>query len=188
MAEKQMQAVLKLRRDSENNFNRSNIVLQEGEIALVSTPFQGTQIKIGNGQARFSELKYDTLGLLARGFLANETTFNDNTNHAIDHDEHILFLDLNNGFLYYWDSVNNKYQYVKQNEVPAATSSVAGIMKLYDTVSGTNSDGAVTQSALNTAMRRIQVASQSVQFEMDSVDEELLKTDFSTLQALQILD
>lgn len=179
MAEKKMQAVLQLRRGDENYFLRSNIVLQKGEVAIVTTTYQGTRIKIGDGSTRFENLPYETFGLLAKGFISSSdpSVFNDATMHPINHNAHLLFLDQNTGFLYYWDPVNNRYQYVRQNEV-----------KLYDSIDGTATDGSVTQRALNAAMNRIQNAARNVVFGMDDTDTELLKTDFSSLQALQILD
>lgn len=178
MSEKTVQAVIKLRRGSENEFNRSKLVLQKGEVALVTTSFQGTQIKIGDGVTRFDQLKYDTLGLLAKGFISSSdpSVFNDTSVHPINHDEHLLFLDQNTGFLYYWDPVNNKYQYVRQNEV-----------KLYDTLDGSATDGSVTQRALNVAMNRIQNAARNVQFEMNAA-EETLNANLDSLTALQILN
>lgn len=182
-----MKAVLKLRKDSENNFNRSNIILQDGEVAVVSTPFNGTQIKIGDGEHRFTELKYDTLGLLIQGFKVNDTLFKQ-TDNATDVDplSHLLFLDRNTGFMYYWNTQEEKYKYVNKNEI--ATSSIAGIAKLYDDINGNNTDGAVTQRALNTAFSRIQNAANSVVFEMDNNDIEQLNANLSSLNALQILD
>lgn len=196
MAQKDMQAVLKLRRDSENNFTRSNIVLQEGELALVTRPFAGIQVKVGNGSDRFNDLPYANFGLLVKGFLVNDTKFvrTDNVTE-VNPTEHILFLDGNTGFLYYWDPGKEglnprpaRYVYVKQDEVPAATDAVAGIMKLYNDLNGSNTDGAVTQAAVNTAMRRIQNAANGVVFEMDTEDTEKLNADLSPLGALQILD
>ena len=177
-----MQAVLKLRRDSENNFNRSNIVLQQGEVAIVSTPFHGTQIKIGDGTHRFNELKYDTFGLLARGFIGGtDASFNDATNHPIDHDEHILFLDQNTGFLYYWNGT--KYVHIGGQDVVIATDQVSGISKLYDSVSGQNTDGSVTQRAVNQAFSAVQSAANNINWIMDN---ETLVTSFSDLQNLNI--
>ena len=69
MAEKNMNAVLRLRRDSENNFKRTNMILQLGELALVITPFDGTLVKVGDGIHRFNELAYESFGILVKGFL-----------------------------------------------------------------------------------------------------------------------
>lgn len=187
MAEKQVNAVLRLRKDSENNFSRSNIILQDGELAIVATPFSGTKIKIGDGRTAFNTLKYDTLGLLVEGFKTSDTQFLYPDNATIvDPANHLLFLDRNTGFMFYWNSSNEKYEYVNKNEV--ATSSIAGISKLYDNINGNNTDGSVTQAALNTAFTRIQNAANTVVFSMNSDDREQLDADLSSLNALQILD
>lgn len=187
MAEKQVNAVLRLRKDSENNFSRSNIILQDGELAIVGTPFNGTKIKIGDGQHRFNELSYDTLGLLVEGFKRSDIQFvhSDNVT-VVDPQSHLLFLDRNTGFMYYWNNHDEKYEYVNKNEV--ATSSIAGISKLYDDINGNNTDGSVTQAALNAAFRRVQNAANTVVFQMNSNDREQLDADLSSLNALQILD
>ena len=186
MAEKQMNAVLRLRKDSENNFNRSNIILQDGELAIVSTPFSGTKIKIGDGQHRFDELNYDTLGLLVEGFKHSdiEFAFTDNSTIVDPHD-HLLFIDRNTGFMYYWNNNNSRYEYVNKNEL--ATNSVAGISKLYDDF-GDNTDGSITQATLSVAFRRVQNAANTVKFGMNSEVPEQLDADLSSLTALQILD
>ena len=187
MAEKQVQAVLRLRRDSENNFNRSNIILQDGELALVSTPFNGTKIKIGDGQHRFKELNYDTIGLLVEGFKSSDTQFLYPDNATIVNPlDHLLFMDRNTGFMYYWNTYHEKYEYVNKNEI--ASDSVAGIAKLYNDINGQNTDGAVTQAVLNTAFSRIQNAANTVVFRMNNDDVEQLDADLSSLNALQILD
>lgn len=187
MAEKQMNAVLRLRRDNENNFKRSNIVLQAGEAAIVYTPFQGTQVKIGDGHSTFNELKYENFGLLARGFKTSNNTFLETDNETvIDPENHILFLDLNTGFLYYWDFNDNEYKYASGSLVPTATDAIEGIMKLYNTINGENTDGAVTQRAVKEAIEAVQAAANNIVFAVN--DQEMLEADFSSLSNLQILD
>lgn len=187
MAEKQMNAVLRLRKDSENNFSRSNIILQNGEVAIVSTPFNGTKVKIGDGRHTFNELSYDTFGLLVEGFKNSDTQFVYSDNSTIvDPQSHLLFLDRNTGFMFYWNNIQEKYLYVNKNEI--ATSETAGIAKIYDNIRGQNTDGSVTQAALNTAFTRVQNAANQVVFQINSDDREQLDADLSSLSALQILD
>ena len=181
--EKQVKAVLRLRKDNENNFSRSNIILQDGELAIVTTPFSGLKIKIGDGSHTFNQLNYDTLGLLVEGFKQTDTRFvyTDNAT-TIDPHDHILFLDRNTGFMYYWNNYTEKYEYINKNEV--ATSQMAGISKLYDTINGQNTDGSVTQAAVYTAFDSIQSAANQLTYRMD---DEMLITDFSNLQSLSII-
>lgn len=200
MAEKQMNSVIRLRRDSENNFLRGNIKLLSGEVAVVSTPFEGTRIKIGDGQHRFSELPYDTYGILVKGRLEDDSHFISMVDNStvIDHDKHVLFLDQNTGFLYYWDADELKYKYVNKNEVPDATDRIKGIAKLYDSIGALDEyltsvdpnfgrDGSVNQRILNSAFSKLQNAATTVVFNVDA-NAEQLNADLSSLNALQIFD
>lgn len=188
MAEKQMNAVLKLRRDSENNFNRFNIILQKGEIALVATPFSGTQIKVGDGITRFKDLNYNNFGLLVEGFKNSDTEFvyPDNST-VVNPENHLLFMDRNTGFMYYWDHQDNKYMYVNRDIVPLADASTSGVAKLYQTVDGDNTDGAVSQVAVRGAFSQVQTAANNIVWKMDDEDNEMLTTSFSDLQSLSIV-
>lgn len=188
MAEKSMNAVLKLRRDSENNFNRSNIILQKGEIALVTTPFSGTQIKVGDGTTRFKDLNYNNFGLLVEGFKNSDTEFvyPDNST-VVNPENHLLFMDRNTGFMYYWDHEQSKYMYVNRDIVPVADASTAGIAKLYQTVDGDNTDGAVSQFAVKGAFNQVQTAANNLVWKIDEEDDEKLVTNFSDLQSLSIV-
>lgn len=188
MAEKQMNAVLKLRRDSQNNFERSNIILQKGEIALVTTPFSGTQIKVGDGTTRFKDLNYNNFGLLVEGFKNSDTEFVYPDNSTIVNPEnHLLFMDRNTGFMYYWDHQDSKYKYVNRDIVPAASASTTGIAKLYDDLDGNNTDGSVTQYAVRGAFSKVQTAANNIVWKMDDEDREKLITNFSDLQSLSIV-
>ena len=190
MAEKQMNAVLKLRRDNENNFKRANIILQNGEVALVDTPFDGLLLKIGDGTHRFSELNYEDFGILVEGFMYDPTSregflFTDNDpEHPVTPEDHVLFLDLNTGSLYYWDG--DEYKYISGQNVVIATDQVAGISKIYDTVNGQNTDGSVTQRAVNSAFNKVQTAANNLQFVMDDNDQEMLVANFFDLKNLNI--
>lgn len=187
MTEKQMNAVLKLRRDSQNNFERSNIILQKGEIALVTTPFSGTQIKVGDGISRFNDLNYTNLGLLVEGFKQSDTVFLYPDNGTVVNPEnHLLFLDRNTGFMYYWDHYNNKYMYVNRDAVPAADASTAGIAKLYQTVDGDNIDGSVTQAAVRGSFSKVQTAANNLTWEMKEEDE-MFVTNLYDLKNLQVI-
>lgn len=198
---KNMNAVIRLRRDAEHNFVQSNMILQSGEVAVVYTPFDGTRIKIGDGVKRFNELPYDVYGLLVRGRLENETTFISMVDNetVLDHNKHILFLDQNTGFMYYWDEEEEKYKYVNRNEVPDASGTMKGIAKLYSNIGNLDDyirstdpnfglDGSVNQKALNAAFSKIQNAATTVLFQINDRDNEQLDADLSSLNALQIFD
>lgn len=188
MAEKNMNAVLRLRRDSENNFKRSNMILQLGELALVTTPFDGMLVKIGDGVHRFTQLNYESFGILVKGFLHDAHSragfvLTDNET-SVTPENHLLFLDLNTSFLYYWDG--DEYKYIGGQDVVIATDQVAGISKLYNSVNGQNTDGSVTQRAVNSAFNQVQTAANNLQFSMDENDQEMLVTNFFDLKNLNI--
>lgn len=190
MAEKQMNAVLRLRRDSENNFKRTNMILQLGELALVQTPFDGMLVKIGDGVHRFTQLNYESFGILVKGFLHDDHSragfvLTDNET-PVTPENHLLFLDLNTAFLYYWDG--DEYKYIGGQDVVLATDQVAGISKLYNSVNGQNTDGSVTQKAVHDALNKVQTAATNVIYQMDSVDGEQLNADFSSLQGINLFD
>lgn len=180
MAEKQMNAVLRLRRDSENNFNRSNLILQKGEAAVVVTPFNGTQIKIGNGEDTFNSLPYETFGLLLKGYKDNDRFLESDQSTVVNPANHILFLDIPTGFMYYWDGI--QYVYVNKTEIPVATDQIAGIVKLYNDLNNHNVDGAITQNAVVKMAENIE----SITFNMDQ-DDERLDMDLLPLKNVKII-
>lgn len=189
MAIRNMKAVLRLRRDSENNLNRSNLILLDGEVAIADTPFNGKRIKIGDGLHRFSELQYENMGILTEGLLVDDSTmkYPDNST-TIDPNNHLLFLDRNTGGMYYWNG--DQYVYINRQiaELPIASDTVQGILKLYDTIEGQNTDGAVTQRAVNEAFNKVQVAANNVAWRFADNDDEMLVSDFSTLQNLDVFN
>ena len=48
---------IKMKRDSEENWNQNNPILLNGEIALVEKQ-EGIELKIGNGEKQFKEISY----------------------------------------------------------------------------------------------------------------------------------
>lgn len=178
MAEKSMNAVLRLRRDSENNFKRSNIILLEGEVALVQTPFDGVLVKVGDGIHRFNELRYENFGVLVKGFMQDPSSRDgfvlDDNATIVTPENHSLFLDQNNSFLYYWDG--DEYKYIGGNNVV-----------LYDSVVGDNTDGAVTQRAVKAAFKQVQDAANNVVWKIADNDPEMLTTSFTDLQTLSVI-
>lgn len=189
MVAKQLNAVIRLRTDTENNFTRANLVLQSGEVAIVHTPFNGIQIKIGDGEKPFTQLPYETFGLLCKGKLLSNTEFREKDQVTLAKpDDHILFLDITSGKMHYWDGT--KYCPVGSgSEVPIASDTVVGIAKLYSTISGTNEDGSVTQKAINKAFTDVESAANNLLFEVEKEAESkdgMLIADFSQLKELQL--
>lgn len=48
---------IKMKKDSEENWNQNNPILLNGEIALVEKQ-EGIELKIGNGEKQFKEVSY----------------------------------------------------------------------------------------------------------------------------------
>lgn len=53
----QFNARIKMKRDSEENWNQNNPILLNGEIALVEKQ-KGIELKIGDGEKQFKEVSY----------------------------------------------------------------------------------------------------------------------------------
>ena len=53
----QFNARIKMKRDSEKNWNQNNPILLNGEIALVEKQ-EGIELKIGDGEKKFKEVSY----------------------------------------------------------------------------------------------------------------------------------
>lgn len=180
MAEKQMNAVLRLRRDDESKFTNSNITLLKGEVAVVNTKFNGVQLKIGNGEDSFNVLPYETFGLLLKGYKNDNQFLETDQSTVVNPVNHILFLDIPTGFMYYWDGT--QYVYVNKTEIPVATDQIAGIVKLYNDLNNHNVDGAITQNAVVKMAENIE----SITFNMDK-DDERLDMDLLPLKNVKII-
>lgn len=57
MANKQLNAVIQLRKDTESNWNSSNPILANGELAVVLTS-TGIRFKVGDGTSQYSTLDF----------------------------------------------------------------------------------------------------------------------------------
>lgn len=196
------QTIIRLRKANEADFIEKNTALADGEVAIVETPFDGIRLKIGQGEgSTFNSLPYETFGLVLKGKVANNDTMfirSDNvtgvgktaTGYTVPGPtEFLLFVDTTSGKIYYWNVDQDKYVSVTGSsvDIPVATESVAGIMKLYDTLDGTNTDGTVTQRAINVGFRKVQTAANNVVANMNTVDNEMLQIDLNTLKTLNVI-
>jgi hypothetical protein len=145
---KQLNAILRLRRDNDFNYAKikDTFIPANGEICLIDTARDGLRAVCGDGIHTFSELDY--VGeLLVRGYYYNDVFYSDSLyEHTIIGSAVKIYIDLNSGKLYYFDGEN--YQSVgADGPVPTASSTVPGIMKLYNSI-GDNTDGTMTQKAI----------------------------------------
>jgi hypothetical protein len=144
----QFNAIFRLRRDNDYNYAKikDTFVPANGEICLVDTARNGLRAICGDGVHTFAELDY--MGeVIVKGYYYNGNFYSD-----IEHTTEVMgseikvYVDLHTSNLYYFDGEH--YQSVRgEGPIPTATSTQAGVMKLYDTV-GYNTDGTMTQKAI----------------------------------------
>lgn len=140
--------VIKLRRDNDFNYEKikNTFIPANGEICLVDTARDGLRAVCGDGVHTFGEL--DFVGeVLIRGYYYNGNFYSD-----IQHEKTVvgsitkIYIDMHKGGLYYFDGAHFQST-TEDGSIPTATSKIAGIMKLYDSV-GYNTDGTMTQKAI----------------------------------------
>ena len=144
---KTFNAVIRLRRDNDYNFERikNTFVPANGEVVLVDTARDGLRAKVGDGFSTFAQLSYtdkDLRDAVIQGY------YLDGQFYAAADKSSILpammnkvYIDKPLGKLYYF----NGESYIDiHDSFPIATSETPGIMKLYN-VKGQNIDGTITQ-------------------------------------------
>lgn len=141
-----LNTIIQLRRDNENNYP-VDYVPRLGEVLLIDTPSKGLQAKVGNGTSTFRQLDYYTGDVVIRGYYYDNNFYED-YEHTILLNGSIsrIYIDAVRSKLYTFDGSN--YNIV--NDIPTASSTEAGVLKLYDE-SGTNVDGTMTQKAITEA-------------------------------------
>lgn len=145
MAEKNMKAVLRLRRDNSINYEKKqSFIPLDGEVCLVDTLREGLRVKIGDGVAQYKALPYVDFGIVLRGYYYNDAFYADVQHTQVLDNTATIYIDEGTRKAYYYDDNH----FVQINGVPNASAVEAGIAKLYDTWDGTNEDGSVTQKAL----------------------------------------
>ena len=157
MSQKIYNAIIKLRRDNDYNYNAvaNTFVPANGEVCIVDDAHFGIRAKVGNGVASYGALpfadQYVQNRVVERGYLKNGAFYYTNVEsqaqlmEAVDYK---LYLDILTGGVYYYDTT--AYTLVKSS-LPTATAVEAGVMKLY-TTKGLNTDGTMTQKAITDAI------------------------------------
>jgi hypothetical protein len=183
---KTLNAIIRLRKDHERQFQAKNTMLMDGEVAIVLTDFNGYRVKIGDGEHSFNELPYENLGVFTTGYYDGTSFFYDlQHSEQINPRNHLIFLDLTTAFTYYWDKEQSKY-ILCRSEIPMATSEIAGVMRLHQNILGQDANGAVSQKAIYETAHKIQTAANTIEYTMDTDDEEMLVPKFSPLQTLNL--
>ena len=141
---KQINAIVKLRRDNDYNFERikNTFIPANGEAVLVDTSNTGLRIKIGDGVTTYANLPFadeDARRSVIMGYYHNGNFYKDYAKtQLIINDSNKLYIDKGANIAYYF----NGSQYV--NLWDYASDQKAGLVKLYDDL-GNNTDGAITQ-------------------------------------------
>ena len=140
---KTINTIIQLRRDNEFNYP-TTYVPRNGEVLLIDTPTKGLQVKVGNGTSTFTQLDYYASDIIVRGYYFENKFYSDNNHENLITGSNLkIYVDISTSKLY----IYNEEQYTIINTVPYASSTNAGILKLYDTT-GSNTDGTMTQKAI----------------------------------------
>lgn len=135
--------IIQLRRDNEFNYP-TTYVPRNGEVLLIDTPTKGLQVKVGNGTSTFTQLDYYASDIIVRGYYFEDKFYSDNNHENLITGSNLkIYVDISTSRLY----IYNEEQYTIINTVPYASSTDAGILKLYDTT-GSNTDGTMTQKSI----------------------------------------
>lgn len=145
---------IKIRRTNDYNYSPDFIPLQ-GELCLVDTALNGLQLKVGDGDTTFANLPYEHLSTespIQLGYYFDDDFYKDaGLTIPINKTSDWFYVDL--GTMVGYIFTNGHFAEVKAN-VPAATSSIEGIMKLYSQT-GYNTDGTMTQKAITDEFDKI---------------------------------
>ena len=140
---KTINTIIQLRRDNEFNYP-TTYVPRNGEVLLIDTPTKGLQVKVGNGTSTFTQLDYYASDIIVRGYYFEDKFYSDNNHENLITGSNLkIYVDISTSKLY----IYNEEQYTIINTVPYASSTNAGILKLYDTT-GSNTDGTMTQKSI----------------------------------------
>lgn len=169
MGDTTLSVVLKLRRDSEDNYNKvkDSFIPASGEVCLVDTQEYGLRSKIGDGVTSYGELDYvdNNNNVVLIGYFFNEKFYTDSTYTVeLEKREKHLYIDKNSrSSVYVW--TGEKFEPLSTE----ATETVAGIMKLYQ-AHGQNINGTMSQKTITDGVN-------SIKLELDESDSECLILD-----------
>ena len=159
--EDEIKTRVRLWKDTDENFEsiKDSLIPLDGEIIIVETANDGIRYKVGNGKSTYAELSFadqtirDQLsGIVVQGYY-HEGQFYTSTVHDIKivPYSYKLYIDLPNDKLYFYSDDDKIYHSLV--ELPNASATKAGIMKLYDTT-GNNEDGTMTQKSITSEIAK----------------------------------
>lgn len=143
-------AVVRLRRDNDYNFNKikDTFIPANGEVVLVDTSKDGLRAKVGDGFSTYAQLNFADedlrnaalQGYFKEGIMYQDATFGTPFPQMINK----IYIDKIQSKIYYFNGV--KYVPI-DGTFSNASETTAGVMKLYNTV-GYNTDGTMTQKSI----------------------------------------
>lgn len=154
---------VRLWKDTDKNLLslENDIIPLNGEIVIVESDDEGIRYKVGDGKTPYSELDFadkwlhdQVCGIVIQG-IYDKTSDNfyvdDGKSIKIVPYDYKLYIDKSTKILYAYSSDEKKYYAV--TGIDQATSTVAGIMKLYDET-GDNTDGTMTQRSITSEIAK----------------------------------
>ena len=173
MATKTIKTIVALRRGAEADYSSAAIPLN-GEVAFVESNDGSVRFKVGDGETNFGDLEFadeyliDMINnIVIQGYYINGEFYKDTQKKVkIVPYTYKLYVDLNTDVIYRYDGEVYK---ASSAVIPAASSQVAGIMKLYDST-GANTDGTMTQKVISDEIAKRFIVT------ADSQGEQLLLT------------
>lgn len=172
MYQKIINTIVKLRRDNDYNYEKvkDTFIPLKGEMCIVDDSKYGVRAKVGDGTSTFGSLPFEDSyafdRVVERGYLINGEFYftNDQSSEILPHVDFKLYLDKLTGKVYYF---NGTTFLSITGEIPVATDTEAGIIKLYGTT-GENTDGAMTQKAVTDALKEFiiqpDVSAETIEF------------------------
>lgn len=146
--------IIRLRRDNDYNYDliKNTFIPAKGEVCLIDTARKGLRAKVGDGKTVFAELEYTDAqiysaieSIVIRGYYKDGEFYADSlySNKLIPVPTSLYINIAGNNIYTYNGTVFEELG----GQVSTASSTVAGIMKLYGEV-GQNTDGTMTQKAI----------------------------------------
>lgn len=147
---RRIDATIRLRRDNDYNFEaiKNTFIPANGEVILVDTAKDGIRAKVGDGASTYAELQFtdeDIRNAVLQGYYDNGVFYKDATKNTPFKDMiNKVYIDKPHSKLYYFNGI----EYIPITEpLVTASSDIAGVMKLYNTM-GQNEDGTMTQKSI----------------------------------------
>lgn len=159
MANISYSSTIRLRFDTEQNFAliKDSFIPASGEICFVKLASGEIKFKLGDGASTFAELDYVSKYLETQIQTVNVRGYYYNGEFYVDKEHRQKYVPYNHK-LYIENDTKKIYSYTGTayeviSEVQNATSEIAGIAKLYNSL-GSNIDGSITQNCITANLNK----------------------------------